>query len=86
MTTPPLPPDEPVVPDAPEPGSPTDQETPMPDHLALDHLALDELADLAVGELPVAESVAAEQHLARCASCRVELAQLRTDVDSLSGQ
>lgn len=86
MTTPPLPPDEPVVPDAPEPGSATDQETPMPDHLALDHLALDDLADLAVGELPVDASAAAEDHLAGCASCRAELAQLRTDLDSLPGQ
>ena len=58
----------------------------MPDHLALDHLALDELADLAVGELPVAASVAAEDHLARCESCRAELAQLHADLDGLSGQ
>ena len=86
MTTPPLPPDEPVVPDPPEPGSATDQETPMPDHLALDHLGLDDLADLAVGELPVDAAAAAEDHLARCASCRAELARLRADLDSLSGQ
>ena len=58
----------------------------MPDHLALDHLALDDLADLAVGELPVDASAAAEDHLARCESCRTELAQLRTDLDGLSVQ
>ena len=56
----------------------------MPDHLALDHLALDDLADLAVGELPVDARSPAEDHLAGCASCRAELAQLRTDLDSRS--
>ena len=64
MTTPPLPPGEPAVPDAPETGSPTDQEPLMPDHLALDHLALDDLADLAVGELPADSAAAVEEHLA----------------------
>ena len=58
----------------------------MPDHLALDHLALDDLADLAVGELPVDASTAAKAHLARCGSCRAELAQVSADLDSLSGQ
>ena len=85
MTTPPLPPDEPVAPDTAEPGSPTDQETSMPDHLALDHPTMDDLADLAVGELPDDAAAAAEQHLAGCASCRAELAELSAELDLLSG-
>jgi hypothetical protein len=84
MTIPHLPPDEPVVPDAPAPGSSPDQELPMPDHLALDHLALDDLADLAVGELSIEASVSAEDHLAGCASCQAELAQVRADLDLMS--
>lgn len=86
MTTPPLPPDEPDAPAAPEPGSPTDQEPSMPDHLALDHLALDDLADLAVGELSVEASVAAEAHLAVCGSCGADLAELSADLEAVSGR
>ena len=85
MTTPPLPPDEPVIPVAPEPGSPTDQEPPMPDHLALDHLALDDLADLAVGELSGDAAAAAEEHLTGCAVCQAELGELRAELDLISG-
>lgn len=85
MTTPPLPPDEPVVPPAAEPGPPDDQETSMPDHLALDHPTTDDLADLAVGELPDDAAVLTEQHLSWCATCRTELAELRTELDLISG-
>ncbi len=58
----------------------------MPDHLALDHLALDDLADLAVGELPEKHAAAVEKHLAGCASCRAELAQLKGELDLVSGR
>jgi hypothetical protein len=85
VTTPPLPPDEPVAPDTAEPGSSPDQETSMPDHLALDHPTMDDLADLAVGELPGDAAAAAEQHLAGCASCRAELAELSAELDLISG-
>ncbi|WP_344812210.1 hypothetical protein [Microlunatus aurantiacus] len=57
----------------------------MPDHLALDHPTMDDLADLAVGELPGDAVAATEQHLAGCAACRTELAELTAELDLISG-
>lgn len=79
MTTPPFPPDE---------------EHSMPDQLASQpaadtvggHLGLDELADLAVGEPPTDPVIAAgvEAHLADCARCQAEFAQVQADLDLMS--
>ncbi len=57
----------------------------MPDHLAPAHPTVDELADLAVGELPADAAAAAEEHLAGCLACRTELAELRAELDLISG-
>lgn len=66
----------------------------MPDQLATEpaadtaggHLGLDDLADLAVGEPPADPAVAAgaEAHLASCAYCRAEFAQVQADLDLMS--
>jgi hypothetical protein len=85
MTTPPFPPDEPVVPPTAEPGPPTDQDNPMPDSLALDHPTMDDLADHADGELRGDAAAAAEEHLAGCAVCQAELGELRAELDLISG-
>ena len=73
---------------------PPDEDHSMPDQITAQpvadtadgHLGLDELADLAVGESPADPTVAdrAEAHLASCAECRAEFAQVQADLDLMS--